>query len=270
MASTDSTDSTRRAAGSARRLVVLKVSPWSERARWALDHHRLSYREVQHVPFLGERRLRRLVGRRKERATVPVLVAGPEVLTDSWDIALHADREGQGSKLIPAEREAEIRQWTRRADEAMEAGRALVTAAMLASPEAIDETLPPEVPAWLRRLLRPVGRYATTWFARKYDLRLDGGEGPRQKMRAGLDALREALSAGAERGAAAGRPGYVLGEFSYADIAMASCLQGVSPVDDRYLPLGPATRRAWTNADLAKEYGDLIAWRDRLYEEHRR
>ena len=41
-----------------RRLVSLKVSPWSERAKWALDHQRLSYQVVEHAPFLGERRLR--------------------------------------------------------------------------------------------------------------------------------------------------------------------------------------------------------------------
>src|SRR5580658_7746154 len=41
-----------------RKLVSLHVSPWSERAKWALDHHRLAYTVVEHVPIAGERRLR--------------------------------------------------------------------------------------------------------------------------------------------------------------------------------------------------------------------
>src|SRR5579864_5859577 len=79
-----------------RRLVSLNVSPWTERAKWALDHHRLTYEVTEHLPILGERRLRRLVGPGKPRATVPVLVAGTEVVSESWDIAVYADREGEG------------------------------------------------------------------------------------------------------------------------------------------------------------------------------
>lgn len=244
-----------------RRLVVLKVSPWSERAKWALDHHRLPYEIVEHAPFLGERRLRRLVGAGKERATVPVLVAGDQVLTDSWDIALYADRVGDRSPLIPPEREAEIRKWTDFADQTMAEGRALVVGAMLASPQALDEGLPPEVPEWIKPLLRPVGRYGTRWFARKYGLQLDERQTQVAALRAALETLRGALAKGSS---------YLIGSFSYADIAVASCLQGVSPVDDSYIPLGPATRKAWTLEDLATEFADLIAWRDRLYEQHRR
>ena len=58
--------------------------------------------------------------------------------------------------------------------------------------------------------------------------------------------------------------------FSYADVIMASLLQGVAPVADRYIRLGPATRAAWTQLELARANADLIAWRDRLYEHHRR
>ncbi len=79
-----------------RKLVSLHVSPWSERAKWALDHHGLDYEVVEHMPIIGERRLRRLVGPGKPRATVPVLLAGAEKV-----IAVYADREGKGTRLIP-------------------------------------------------------------------------------------------------------------------------------------------------------------------------
>jgi glutathione S-transferase len=243
-----------------RTLVSLHVSPWSERAKWALDHHRLRYRVIEHMPVLGERRLRRLVGPDKPRATVPVLVAGSEVLTESWDIARYADREGQGEKLVPAEREAEVRAWAAVADETMQAGRALVVAGILRSAAALDEQNPPAVPRWLRPALRPTTRVLTRMFARKYALPFDALEGEERKVRSGLDRLRAGLAVGSP---------YLLGTFSYADVAMASLLQGVVPVADRYLRLGPGTREAWTHRPLADDYADLVRWRDALYQEKR-
>lgn len=244
------------------RLVLLNVSPFSERARWALDHHEIAYTKIDHAPFLGERRLRRLVGPGKARATVPVLLTGEQTLTESWDIALYADRVGRGSKLVPPEHEAAIRRWNDLADDAMSAGRALVTAAMLASPEALEEGLPPNVPRAIRPLLRPFMRHGMKWFARKYGLRLDDRD-----RRAAVAVTRSALEA--LRAALAKSSPYLLGSFSYADIVMATLLQGVSPVDGRYIRLSPATRRVWTQDELAAEFPDLVAWRDDLYARHR-
>lgn len=242
------------------RLLVLPISPWSERARWALDHHGLAYERQVHVPFLGERRLRRLVGPGPGRATVPVLVAGDRVLKESWDIARYADEVGQGAPLFPAGREAEIRRWAQLADEVMGMGRGLVTFRMLESPEALDETLPPAVPALVRWLLRPVSRYATRWFANKYGLTSAALPEQAQRVREGLAQIRESLG---------GRP-YLLDGFSYADIVLATSLQGVSPVGDEHWRLGPATRAAWTQPELAASFADLIAWRDQIYARHRR
>lgn len=243
-----------------RRLVVLPVSPWSERASWALDHHGLAYRKVGHIPFLGERRLRRLVGARASRATVPVLIAGAEVLTDSWDIALYAEREGSGPPLIPAAEAAEVQRWNELGERTMTAARVLTVSRLLASNGALDESLPPSVPRLIRRALRPVTRHGMSWFARKYALEGMDTEASRRVLREALDQLRSAL----------GATGYVLASFSYADIIAATLLQGVVPVAGRYIRLGPATREAWTQADLAEEYADLIRWRDQLYERHRK
>jgi hypothetical protein len=46
------------------RLVLLPPSPWSVHARWVFAHRRLSYPTTEHVPFVGERRLHRLVGQK--------------------------------------------------------------------------------------------------------------------------------------------------------------------------------------------------------------
>ena len=242
-----------------RKLVQLSYSPWSERARWALDHHAIAYRTVEHMPFLGELRLRRLVGRAKERATVPVLIDGDTVLTDSWDIARYADRTGTGAKLIPAEQEADVREWADLADQTSSQGRALVVSALLSSEAALDEGLPIALPAWLHAAMRPLTRFGLRWFARKYDLSPSAAAENEARMRPALDRLRASVK----------RSPYLLGRFTYADIVMATLLQGISPVGNGYIRLGPATRRAWTRPALERDYSDLIRWRDNLYLEHR-
>jgi glutathione S-transferase len=63
---------------------------------------------------------------------------------------------------------------------------------------------------------------------------------------------------------------YILGELSYADIVMAAALQFVKPVDPRYIKLGPASARAWTDLELCDRYRDLLDWRDALYARDRK
>ena len=98
-------------------------------------------------------------------------------------------------------------------------------------------------------------------FAAREGISLEGTAAPIAVMRAAFERMRQALSKTTP---------YHLGSFSYADVVMATCLQGVSPVADRYLRLGPATRKAWTHEELASEIPDLLAWRDKLYELHRK
>jgi glutathione S-transferase len=242
-----------------RKLVQLSYSPWSERARWALDHHAIAYRTIEHAPFLGELRLRRLVGRKKGRATVPVLIDRDTVLTDSWDIVRYADSIGNGPKLIPPDQEAGVREWTELADRASSQGRALVVGALLSSDAALDEALPFALPGWLYPAMRPVTRFGLRWFARKYDLWPSAAEEREAPMRSALDRLSAAIRSSS----------YLLGKFTYADIAMATLLQGISPVGNGYIRLGPATRRAWTRPTLEKDYPEAVRWRDNLYVEHR-
>jgi glutathione S-transferase len=186
-------------------------------------------------------------------------LAGSEVLTESWDIAAYADRTGGGSKLILPEHDAQIRQWVQRADDALQSGRALILASIISTPAALDEAMPRVVPTVARPLLRPVARKLTRRLAAKYAIRFDTTETHERVMRAALAAVRAGLG---------GRP-HLLDGFTYADIAVASMLQGISPVPDCFLRIGPGTRSAWTHRALASEYADLVSWRDALYESHR-
>lgn len=241
-------------------LVSLRYSPWSERARWVLDHHRVPYRILQHDPFLHELRLRHLAGWPRGRVTVPLLLAGDQRYRTSWEIAGYADSTGSGARLIPDGLTSAILEIDTLTERAMNAGRALLVAALLRDSEALDATWP----AWLPRAVasagRPLARFGTRWFARKYALDFGALEADRQALRAQLDEIRRRLS---------GRE-FLFDGFSYADILVATCLQGIEPVSERHWRIEPTLRPVWTRPDLAREYRDLLDWRDGIYERHRR
>lgn len=241
-----------------RTLTVLPLSPWSEMARWALDHHRLGYKYVPHTPLVGEPLLRWRVRRLVGKVTVPVLVDEGRIVNDSFAIARYAEQKGSGLPLFPAGRDAELLQWGERSDAALHMGRALVLAKLRESPEAQAESVPRAIPRLLRRRAAPMAKLAARFLSMKYDAPTPSEDDP--AMVAAFEALRVALS-GRET---------VFDRFSYADITMACALQFVSPVKETYIRLPPASRRTWTCERLATEYADLIRWRDGLYEKYRR
>jgi len=243
------------------RLYALPYSPWSEKARWALDHHRIAYEEVEHLLFVGDLRLRLLLKKPTGRVTVPLLDDHGVFFTDSLDIARHADEIGSGSRLFPAGREAEVEAWNRKSEDTMSALRAQMVLGLADDPRAAKAAIPPAVPEALKPLLVPIAQRVMGQFAAKYRMR-DGAEKHAATAEEGLDALRAALAGGKK---------YLLGDaLSYADITMAIVLQGVSPVDERFMPAGPGGREGWSRPELAARYPDLIAWRDELYTKHRR
>jgi glutathione S-transferase len=64
----------------------------------------------------------------------------------------------------------------------------------------------------------------------------------------------------------------LLGTFSYADITMAQTLVFIAPpitTGRSHLRIAPSNRVAFTDAELAAEFADLVAWRDALYARHR-
>lgn len=243
------------------RLIALPYSPWSEKARWALDHHRIDYVEKLHTPMLGEVALRWRLRHGDGPRSVPVLVTEHETIGDSLQIAQYAERHGTGAPLFRRGEEDETRRWNDLSDRVMNAGRVLVTLRTAADPEACREALPGFVPPGLRRPLGPATRMAVRFVQRKYDVHTDE-HAARDDIRAVFAELRAALSDG--RRTIAGGP------LGYADIAMATTLQFVRPLQTGIAPLGPATRRAWTDLELAGEYTDLLEWRDQLYASDRR
>jgi glutathione S-transferase len=242
--------------------VALPLSPWSEKARWALDHHEVDYVETVYTPMFGSPRLRWRLRRLRGRITVPILFdASGNVHLESLDIARYAERVGHGAPLFRRGDEEAVAHWNERSDEAMQAARALITSRLAEDRAARQEAMAGVMPRRLAGVLRPAALLGVRFIQRKYHVRDADEAEHRERLRAVLFELRRAL--------ADGRRYLVGGALSYSDIAMASAIIGVDPGEARHLRLGTATRRALTDLELAGEFTDLLGWRDQLYAQRR-
>jgi glutathione S-transferase len=244
-----------------RDFTAIAFSPWSEKARWALDHHRVDYRELPFAPIYGEWVLRLRLRDPFGRLTVPVLQDGTRVFRDSFDIARHAESIGSGTPLFPAARLETIREWNRRSEVALAAGRAILMQGWARTPELARAALPAGLPAALVPIALAFGRRRLEAFMAKYGIREDDPS-PEAALEAELDFLEQAL---------AGRRYLLDDAFSYADVEMALTLQQVRPVDPRYIVRMEGLDDAGMHIpSAAARHPALIAWRDELYARHRR
>jgi len=237
-------------------------SPWTEKARWALDHHGVAYRYHEHVPLLGEPLLRWAARGTKVRASVPLLTTDSGPIPDSLAIARHAERIGHGEPLFPTYLQDEIATWNARSERALAAARARYLERVLRSPDAKTELQPPFLPLAVRRAAGPATDLAIRFLRGKY--RVDASPALHEAtLVAELEVLRDALGAGKKKHLVGAGP-------TYADVTMAVTLQFVAPVADDFIALGPATRASCFDADLAERFADLVTWRDQLYARFRR
>jgi glutathione S-transferase len=236
-------------------LLGAAYSPWTERARWALERRGVPYRFVPYSPMLGELALRRKLGRWRGVVSVPVLTADDgEVIPDSVAIARWADARGTGESLFPPG----VEPWIERSNAGLEAGRALSLRRVMTVPGAAAEMVPRRLRGLLGPLAGPVGRIGIVRTRRKYGGHRADDAAHARAQGGALDELRAAL---------AGRP-TILGGFSFADITMAQVLVYVEPPGFG-LRLGEASRAAFGDPEWRERYADLVRWRDALYEQHR-
>lgn len=236
------------------RLYAMPYSPWSERARWALLHHRFTFDEITHTPLVGELALRLRARKLAGKVTVPLLRDGKTVVMDSLRIAEWADGRGRGTRLFPEGRAGDIARLNERAEAVFRAGRVKLLQIGKDSDEAAREFLPPPLRAL--PFAAASSRLGSSFIARKHGARDMDVQGI---LRDGFLEIRKLLEGRA----------FVFESFSYGDILAATALQFLKPVDSRYIPLGPHTREALTDAALVHEFADLVAWRDALYAAHR-
>jgi len=240
-------------------LYGIGYSPWTAKARWALEHHRVAYRYREHTPLLGELALRWRTPK-GARPTVPLLVEDTGATTGSFAIARRAEARGQGAPLFPEAALSTIERWEAVSDQVLAIGRSSVVRRMAGSSAAQREALPGFIPGALRGLLAPTAAMGAGFIARKHRADPDPETSLRETVVPALEQLRAELR---------GRP-YLHDGFTYADITASAMLQLAEPVADTWLPLGPATRETWRHAALASAFPDLLEWRDALHARHRR
>lgn len=229
----------------------LSTSPWTARARWALDHHGVAYRYREHVPFVEELLLRSRAGSLLRPATVPLLVDGETRVKSSGEIARYAEANGRGAPLFPEGGEALIARVEAVSDALLHEARGRVLARVGASAEARREAVPRGMPSFTA----PTIRLVTAFMARKYGTAGASDDDAADRMRPLLDEMRGLLS---------GRDTFLEG-LSYADIVCATALHALTPPAAPHCTWGPGMREAWTHEALAEAFADLVRYRDGVF-----
>lgn len=243
-------------------LYHLSYSPYSERARWALAHHAVEHQAKHYKPGLGEPGLRFTLRRFDRPVTVPVLVTSRGVFDDSLMIAQYAEEIGDGEALFPRHAMDSIIRWNEVSDRSLGAARFLVLSNLLERDDALDAALPRRVPGAVKAGMRPVTRRLTRRTMSKYQDQAAGIS--RAVNEAELCRSLDAMSRTLEN-----QPFLAGDTFTYADITMSVVLQAVEPVDPKYIRLRSEARACWENPALARQYQNLLEWRDELYQTRR-
>jgi glutathione S-transferase len=211
-------------------LITIPISHFCEKARWALDRAGVGYEERAHLQVIHWLAVKRAGGVGK---TVPVLVCGDTVLSESADILAFADaRAPADRRLYPddAQEAAAVRALERDFDERLGPhGRRWMYEHMRGQRKLVKQYAPTGVPRW-QRLGLPIA-YGTV--AKIIDRYLD------------IDAAKAALSLGevrttfdevAER-LQDGRP-YLTGDrFTAADLTFSALAAAVLMPPEYGVPL---------------------------------
>jgi glutathione S-transferase len=241
----------------ARILVHIPQSPFSEKARWALDHHAVRVVALEHLPLVYEPLLRLATRAPGRKVTVPILFDGAQVFADSLEIAQHAENVGTGAPLFPAAAAAAVFHWERVAERLMLAGRARVMERLIVNPVALTETLPSALHP-LSAVLGSSAKLGAAFVMSKYATRAGTGPEHEAVMAGVLEQIENAVSTADH---------LVDGTFTFADLAIASSLGFVTPA--RGAPFSAEAREAWTEPRLVAAFPRALAWRDRIYERYR-
>ncbi|GAC1371796.1 MAG: hypothetical protein NVS3B3_14210 [Aquirhabdus sp.] len=241
------------------KLLGMYFSPWTERARWALDYHQIPYRYVEYTTLLGQPLLRFKTSKPFGKVSVPLLITPDQKVNDSFEIAVYADGKSKKEPLVPSAHSTEIKDWTASAELALYSARIRATRRIQSSAAALADRLPSYTPRFMRKPFVPMAYIATEYILRKYQLEDDRDDQLLRNMDDFFGRADKALR---------GRK-FVFEKLSFADIVIATALQAITPVDDKYIYLGLPSRKCMCEPDLAKKYASLIQWRDDFYEQYR-
>lgn len=250
-------------------LIGIGYSPWTERARWSMDHHRIVYRYTEHTLLLGAWYVRMRLHRPWGDYTVPCWIDQEVRIDDSLRIAQRADFVGQAGAppLVPAAQVAMIQEAHRRSDEVLDAVRFLAMVRVTQDREAQLEALPRQVPTWAKSVLRGALIPTANLYLTQSFYRSEGRAPLADRMARRVDRIREGAQWFAQK---VKTSPFVAGEtFTFADICAATACVALNPPEAPYFKQGPGTRRIWSTPQLMPEFASLLAWRDALYRDHR-
>jgi glutathione S-transferase len=198
----------------------LKVSPYNEKARWALDYKRVPHVRRAVTP-IGHPIVSRRVG---GRGTMPVLAIDGRAIGDSSEIIAELERRVPEPRLYPADPDERARalELEELFDEELGPSmRRLVLHHALKDRELLSGAFTPDLP----RVARPVMRAAFPLARRKvlHDFRID--------ERTVAEAFGKLAAAGERMRAERDGSDYLVGgAFSVADLTLAAiCAPAVAP-----------------------------------------
>ncbi|HIA03001.1 MAG TPA: hypothetical protein EYN66_14020, partial [Myxococcales bacterium] len=121
-------------------LIGITYSPWSYKARWALDWHGINYRYQEYLLMLGQVKLRAQL-RQRAHATVPAMISADTKLRDSFEIAKWADQQQGGTDLQT--NTAEVAQWNQISESILRLGRIRCALSVQDDPAGLRASVPP-------------------------------------------------------------------------------------------------------------------------------
>lgn len=241
------------------KLWSLPYSPWSEKAKWALEWSGVAYRRMRYRPLIDELAMRWRLRAPTGVVSVPVLQHDGGFLADSFDIACWAAAQDvSGARCIDDDDRSAIAEANRHSERGLAAGRVLSLTRLLELPQGLRDMAPPALSRRAPALAERLAGAGVRRTLAKYAAQVDGD--PRTTLTAELERLRTELA----RGHATDGVAHLLPRFGYADIAMAQVLAFVQP-PQTHLRLSPATRESFVDEALAQRFDDLLRWRDALY-----
>ena len=250
--------------GSKPALWQFRISPYSEKARWALDHKGVEYERKAPPP--GLHMLIALTLTRGGHKTFPVLQLDGKSIGDSTAIIAALEERFPEPPLYPEDpeerrRALELEDWF---DEELGPHiRLLVFHEATQEPELMAEAVVPDLPRPLRRFRGAAvaaGRYASTFAGWRYGVKsAEAADVARGRVMAALDHLEAELD-GNE---------YLVGDhFSVADLTAAALFYPlVFPPEGPPLPDPPDGFKDFL---ALLEGRDGCRWVERMFREHRK
>jgi glutathione S-transferase len=237
----------------------LKVSPYNEKVRWALDHKRIAHARRAMVPLTHHRVARKLSG----GTTFPILVIDGRAIADSTAIIEALERRHPERPLYPADAEARRRALALEDHFDEHLGphtRVLLLHHIMRDPDAMLGGFAPD----LGRLRRAVARAR---FARLRAVVVAGFGIDDDRVAAAFEAVR---AAGERFRRELGPSGYLVGDsLTVADVTLASMVAPVAAPQQFPYPQPQRDHPLLAPVRAALSESGLLEWTLDLYARHR-